>query len=74
MAMKKEPPEVEKSILCQQSQSGACYFDHHFYKFVYFSNVKEKPMTFTEQAKDQAQASWQGVFSILLSQNYMKEP
>lgn len=31
-------------------------------------------MTFTEQAKDQAQASWQGVFSILLSQNYMKEP
>ena len=58
MAMKKEPPEVERAF-CVKSKVGlACYFDHHFYKFVYFSNVKEKPMTFTEQAKDQAQASW----------------
>ena len=24
-AQQEEPPEVEKSILCQQSQSGACY-------------------------------------------------
>lgn len=31
-------------------------------------------MTFTEQAKEQAQASWQGSFQHPLSQNYMKEP
>lgn len=31
-------------------------------------------MTFTEQAKEQAQLLGKGVFSILLSQSYMKEP
>ncbi len=54
----------KRAFLCQQKVSlGLAILIIIFLQIcLFFSNVKEKPMTFTEQAKEQAQASWQGSF------------